>query len=246
LTTQARQTDDAQVLQGLKNTLMGLELKRTELLTKYQPTYALVQEIDKQIANTHASIAAEESAPIREETTDRNPTYGWINEELAKAKAEDSGLQARAAALQAIVSRYKIKAQELDEKGLVQQDLVRTMKTAEENYLMYQRKREEARVTNALDRTGILNVAIAERPMMPTLRSNSPWTLLVVGSLLAAVLSLGTAFTVDYMDRSFRTPAEVFAELNVPVVGVISSKQDDLYSSWGGNGNGRRRVVVNS
>jgi uncharacterized protein involved in exopolysaccharide biosynthesis len=231
LTTQARHIDDAQVLEGLKNTLNSLELKRTELLTKYQPGYALVQEVDKQIADTRASIVVEESRPIREETTDRNPTYGWIDEELAKARAEDSSLQARAAALQAIVSEYKAKAQELDEKGIAQQDLLRTMKTDEENYLMYQRKREEARMTNALDQTRILNVAIAELPIAPTLPSNSPETLLIAGSFLAVLVSLGAAFAVDYMDSSFRTPAEVFAELNIPVLGAISLKHSGSHSS---------------
>ena len=38
ITTQSRHSDDAQVLQQLKSMLMTLELKRTELLTKYQPT----------------------------------------------------------------------------------------------------------------------------------------------------------------------------------------------------------------
>jgi uncharacterized protein involved in exopolysaccharide biosynthesis len=246
LTTQASQTDDAQVLQGLKNTLMTLEMKRTELLTKYQPTYALVQEVDKEIVDARASIVAEESKPIRAETTDRNPTYSWINEELAKAKAEYSGLQARAAAIQATVSNYETKTRELDQKGLVQQDLLRTMKTDEENYLMYQRKREEARMTNALDQTRILNVAIAEQPVVPTLPSNSPWTALVVGGLLAVMVSLGTAFALDYMDTSFRTPAEVVTELNIPVLGAISLKQSGSHSSWNGNGNGNGRGEVSS
>lgn len=238
LTTSASSTDDAQVLQGLKTTLMTLELKRTELLTKYQPTYALVQEVDKEIADAKASIVTEESRPIRQETTDRNPTYSWINEELAKAKADYSGLQARAAATQAIVANYEKKAEELDQKGIVQQDLLRTMKTDEENYLMYQRKREEARMTNALDQTRILNVAIAEQPIVPTLPSNSPWSALVVGGLLAVMVSLGTAFVLDYMDTSFRTPAEVLSELNVPVLGAISLKQSGAYGNWNGNGNG--------
>ena len=246
LTTQASQTDDAQVLQGLKNTLMTLEMKRTELLTKYQPTYALVQEVDKEIADARASIVAEESKPIRAETTDRNPTYSWINEELAKAKAEDSGLQARAAAIQATVSNYETKTRDLDQKGIVQQDLVRTMKTDEENYLMYQRKREEARMTNALDQTRILNVAIAEQPVPPTLPSNSPWTALIVGGLMAVMVSLGTAFALDYMDTSFRTPAEVFTELDVPVLGSISLKQTGSHGSWNGNGNGNGRGEVSS
>lgn len=245
LTTQARETDDAQVMQGLKNTLMSLELKRTELLTKYQPTYALVQEVDKQIADTRASIAAEESKPIREETTDRNPTYAWINEELAKAKAEYSSLQARQAAMQAIVNQYESKARELEQKGIVQQDLLRTVKTDEENYLLYLRKREEARMTDALDRTRILNVAVAEQPAVPALPSNSPLTPLVIGCLLAVMVSLGTAFVLEYLDPSFRTPSEVLSELHLPVLAAIPLEHS-ASGSWsrrraepvGSNGNG--------
>ena len=174
LTTQLRAVDDAQVLQGLKATLMTLELKRTELLTKYQPTYPLVQEVDKELTETRASIAAEEGKPVRDETTDRNPTYAWINEELAKAKADESGLQARAAAIQATVAKYQGKSHELEQKGIQEQGLLRKVKTEEANYLLYQHKREEARMTDALDRTRILNVAIAEQPATPALPSNSP------------------------------------------------------------------------
>lgn len=243
LTTESRRTDDAQVLQGLKNTLMSLELKRTELLTKYQPTYALVQEVDKQIADTRASIETEESRPVREETTDRNPTYAWINEELAKARADYSGLQARAAALQGIVSKYEDQARDLEQKGIVQQDLMRTVKTDEENYLLYQRKREEARMTDALDRTHILNVAVAERPTVPTLPSNSPWTTLMLGGLLAITISVGIAFTVEYFDASFRTPAEVVGELSIPVLAAVPVERATPYGNRAtrgaeANGNG--------
>jgi uncharacterized protein involved in exopolysaccharide biosynthesis len=221
LTTSMRQQDDAQVLQGLKNTLMQLELKRTELLTKYQPTYPLVQEADKQIADTRASIAREETKPIKEETTDRNPTYSWINEELAKAKAEYSGLQARAAATQAIVASYEDKARDLQQKGVIEQGLLRTIKTDEENYLLYLRKREQARMTEALDRTRILNVAVAELPSVPSIPSNSPLLVVAVGALLAAAVTLGVVFVREYLDPSFRTPAEVSAELNIPVLAAV-------------------------
>lgn len=225
LTTQARQIDDAQVLQGFKATLMNLELKRTDLLTKYQPTYPLVQEVEEQIAHTRASIAAEESKPVREETTDRNPTYSWINEEIAKATAEVSGLQARAVAARATVSKYKERARKLEQQGIVQQDLLRTIKTGEENYLLYQRKREEARMADALDRTRILNVATAEQPTVPTLPSNSAWLSLLVGVLFATTFSMGIAFTLEYLDPSFRTPSEVVAELNIPVLAAVPQQR---------------------
>jgi uncharacterized protein involved in exopolysaccharide biosynthesis len=238
LTTQLRAVDDAQVLQGLKITLMNLELKRTELLTKYQPTYPLVQEVDKEIADTRTSIATEETKPARDETTDRNPTYTWINQELAKAKAEDSGLKARAAAIQATVARYQGKAHELDQKGIVQQELLRKVKTDEENYLLYQHKREEARMTDALDRTRILNVAIAEQPTTPSLPSNSPWTVLLMGTLLATSVSVAMAFTLDYTDPYFRTPAEVLSELNIPVLAAVPQKSNGFQVHANGNRNG--------
>jgi uncharacterized protein involved in exopolysaccharide biosynthesis len=238
LTTQARAIDDAQVLQGLKSTLMNLELKRTELLTKYQPSYPLVQEVDKQIADARSAIAREESKPLREETTDQNPTYAWINEELAKAKADYSGLQARAAAIRTIVAKYKAQAHDLEEKGIVQQDLLRDVKTQEENYLLYQHKQEEARMTDALDRTRIVNVVIAEQPSVPTLPSNSPWITLLLGMLLASSVSVALAWALEYVDVTFRTPAEVFSELNVPVLAAVPQKWNGG-ASHNGNGQGR-------
>jgi uncharacterized protein involved in exopolysaccharide biosynthesis len=232
LTTAMRSEDDYQVLQGLKNTLETLELKRTELLTKYQPTYPLVQEVDKEIADTKASIAKEEAQPIKEETTDRNPTYAWINEELAKAKADYSGLRAQVDAQQALVAKEEATARDLEQKGLVEQDLLRDVKTDEENYLLYQRKREEARMTEALDRTRIVNVAIAEQPIVPSLPSNSPVLVVLLGTFLAATVTMGTLFVQEYLDPSFRTPAEVHAELNVPVLAAVPQS----FEGFRGNG----------
>ncbi len=228
LTTSMRQQDDFQVLQNLKNTLMTLQLKRTELLTKYQPTYPLVVEVDKQIADTQASISAEESKPIKEETTDRNPTYSWINEELAKARSDRSALQARAAAEAATVAKYEEQTRDLEQKGLTEQDLLRTVKTNEENYLLYQRKREQARMTEALDRTRIVNVAIAEQPVAPSLPSNSPILVIVLGTFVAAAVTLGVVFMQEYLDPSFRTPAEVSAELNIPVLASVPQNFEDF------------------
>lgn len=245
LTTSVREADDGAVQQQLKSTLLTLELKRTELLTKYQPTYRLVQEVDKQIADTRASIAAEDAKPLREQTTDRNPTYAWINEELAKAKSDYSALQARAAATQAIVGVYQARAQKLEENGLVQQDLLREAKANEDNYLLYLHKREEARIEEALDRTGILNVGMVEQPTIPVSPVRSAMVFCLVGLLLALAVSTGLVFTQEYLDSSFRTPAEVLSELKIPVLASVP-----LYGNGNGshgvngNGNGTGKVTV--
>jgi uncharacterized protein involved in exopolysaccharide biosynthesis len=225
LTTEKKEADDAQVLQGLKNTLMTLELKRTELLTKYQPSYPLVQEVDKELAQTRASIAIEDAKPVREETTDRNPTYAWINEELAKAKSDLAAYQAQAAATQAIVDQYQAKSRDLDQKGIIEGDLLRNIKSTEENYLLYLRKREEAKMEDAMNNTRILSVAIAETPIVPTLPAIGPVLMFAAGLLLAIIFSIGLAFTLEYFDPSFRTPSEVMAELKIPVLATVSHKR---------------------
>ncbi len=221
LTTQMRKGDDPQVLQQLKGTLVQLELKRTELLTKYKPDYPLVVEVDKQLADTKATLAKEEGNPLKEETTDQNQTYVWINQELAKAKADLSGLKARESAQQQIVDTYQNTAKQLDEKGITQQDLLRTQKANEANYLLYLKKGEEARIADALDQSNILNVAVTEPPSVPALPSRSPALLAVMGLALGLVASVGVALALDYFDQSFRTPSEVTAELGIPVLAAV-------------------------
>jgi uncharacterized protein involved in exopolysaccharide biosynthesis len=244
MTTQVKESDDASVLQQLKSALLTLELKRTELLTKYQPSYRLVQEVDKQIEDTRASIASEESKPLRDKVTDENPTYSWIGTELAKAKADYSGLQAREAATQTIVAMYQGSTRQLEEKDLARHDLARTAKTDEDNYLLYLRKREEARMADALDEQRILNVAIVENPSVPSLPTGDRWRYGMVGLLLAATLSAGAVFTMEYLDPSLRTPSEVMSELNIPVLAAVPqrnghyAKAHNFNGHGNGNGNG--------
>jgi len=220
-TTQLRTSDNPQLLQQMKSTLLTLELKRTELLSKFEPAYRPVQELEKQISETRAAIAGEQNAPIRDETTDQNPPYEWVKSELAKAQTDLSGLKARAAANQAALVRYRGSARTLQEAAVVQQDLVRTAKTEEESYLLYLRKEEEARINDALDRGGILNVAIAEQPIVPALPARSFWLYGLLSVFLAGTGSVGLAFVSDFLDPSFRNPDEVVAFLESPVLASL-------------------------
>ena len=221
MTTVVRNSDNPQLLEQLKSTLLNLQLKRTELLTKYEPTYRLVQEVDLQIADAKSAISAEESKPIRDETSDQNPDYQWVQAELTKAQADLSGLKARAAAATAVAGKYHGEAQHLDQSMVTQQNLLQDAKTQEENYLLYERKREEARISNALDRGGILNVAMAEQPVVPALPKRSPLGVALLTLLLAGTFSLSTAFVLDFMDPRFRTPDELAGYLGVPVLAAL-------------------------
>lgn len=221
ITTAMRTSDNPQLLEQLKSTLLNLQIKRTDLLTKYDPTYPLVQEVDQQISEAQKAISEEESKPIRDETTDPNPNYEWIREELTKAQTDLSDLKARAAASASLAAQYQADARRLNEDEIVQQDLLQDAKTQEDNYLLYVRKREEARISNALDERGILNVALAEEPVVPALPKRSPLAVGLLTLALGVTASLTAAFTFDQMDPTFRTPDELAGYLGTPVLAAL-------------------------
>jgi uncharacterized protein involved in exopolysaccharide biosynthesis len=224
ITAQIRTSENAQLMQQLKSTLLSLELKRTELMGKFEPSYRPVIEIETEIAQTKAAIAAADNAPSREETTDRNPVYHWVDEELAKSKAELHSLQARAAAEERVVHAYRDDALSLDRKAVEQQDLMRAAKTEEGNYLLYLSKREEARISDVLDSKRIVNVGVAEAVTVPFLPANTAWLVLLLGSILATAVSAGAAFVADYFDPCLRTPDEVQLLLSIPVLAAVPKR----------------------
>lgn len=224
LTTQVRTSDSAQLLQQLKATLLNLELKRTELLTKFEPDYRLVKEVETQIAQTRDAVAAAEKAQWREETTDRDPNFELVREELSKAQAELAGLEARAGAIAQTVRTYQAKARLLQERGIVQQDLIRNASTAEENYMLYLRKHEEARIADALDTRHIMNVTIAQAATVPVLPTHSNLWFTLVSILIAGLVAVGLAFVSDSVNPTLRTPDEVESLLNIPVLISVPKK----------------------
>ena len=90
---------------------------------------------------------------MKEEDDQQNPTYAWVNSELAKAKADLGGLEAREVSLTSIVNALSAQAHKLEEQGIQQGDLMRTEKADEANYVLYTKKNEEARIEDAMDRT---------------------------------------------------------------------------------------------
>jgi uncharacterized protein involved in exopolysaccharide biosynthesis len=198
-----------------------LELKRTDLLTKFDPSYRLVQEVETQIAQTREAIDAAQKAPLRDETKDLDPTYEALRAELAKSKTDLAALEARAAGTTRLVGAYRAESQQLDQKEARQQGLLRAAKANEEDYLLYLHKQEEARISDALDRQRISNVVVAEAATVPFKPQARGLLIVAFGGLFACLLSVMLAFTVDYWDPSFRTPEEVQSFLGSPVLAAF-------------------------
>jgi len=221
ITTQVKKSDNPQLLEQLKSTLLTLELKRSDLLSKYQPDYRPVQELTEQITQTRAAIQHELSSPMGDVTTDVDPTHQMIRSDLAKAQTDLAGYKAREAATQGIVDNYTARARDLDESALQQADLQMEFKAEQDNYLLYLRKSEEARISDALDAHRMVNVTVAEPPFVPALPSHSPTFFAGLATIAMLTLSFGLIWGLERMDRTFHTPRELEAYLGIPVLVAI-------------------------
>jgi uncharacterized protein involved in exopolysaccharide biosynthesis len=228
--TLKRWADNPEALEKMKTHLLELQLKRTELLSRFEPSYRLVQEVEKEIAGTQAAIGAEALTPLRDETTDKDPNYEWARMEMEKAQVQRDGLRARQSDASAQLATLRTFAQDMQSASIDQQNLMRNAKAEEDNYLLYLRKREEARIGDALDEQRILNVAIVEPPVAAALPVHSMLLYFLLTFGVAMAFSVGLAFTTEYFDPTIRTPDEAYCLLEVPVLAWLPAPEGENLS----------------
>jgi uncharacterized protein involved in exopolysaccharide biosynthesis len=219
-------TGDASGLtQDIQAKIVALELRRTELLQKFTPEYRLIGELDQQIASAKQVLDEARKSQLKQETIADNPTMRWLENEIARVRTELDALVARKTALGSTTAKYRAEALELDADNVQQSQLVRALKAAEDRYVLYQRKQEEARISDALDRTRIANVAVVqppEIPFEPLPRRRAMW--IAIGLLAAFFLSLAIALIKDFAASAvrIRTPDELQTTLvDVPVLAWV-------------------------
>ena len=226
ITTQIRNSDNPELMEKMKARLLDLQLSRTALLAKYEPSYRPVQELDQEISETAATIANENQSPIRERTSDQDPDHEWAKAELLKTQVELNALGAHATAENALSAHYREAASRLGDHAIRQEQLLHDLKATEEKYLLYLNKREEARIGDALDQGGILNVTIAEQATVPALPELSGLSFGLIGLVGASVASIAMAFVNDYLNPAFRTPDEIIAYLGSPVLASLPQRNE--------------------
>ncbi|MGC2719657.1 MAG: hypothetical protein WA209_08700, partial [Candidatus Acidiferrales bacterium] len=212
------------LLENLNATLLAEQNKRSELLMKYDASYPLVKEVEQEIAQTQAAIAETEKAKYVNATTDRDPTYELLREDLAKTQADLASQKATEGALVSSISGMRGQMVSLDADAVKQAALLRDQKANEASYLLYLAKREQERTSDALDKKNIANVAIAVPPVRPALPAHSPLLVLLLGLIASTVLAVAAGFIAEHLDPSFRTPQEVMQTLSMPVLASVPKK----------------------
>jgi uncharacterized protein involved in exopolysaccharide biosynthesis len=220
--TTAIQTTESESIGSLKARLLDLQVTEADLLRKFTPEYPPVQQVQSRISQIRAALADAERTPVSSQTTDQNPTHQWLRDERARVVTERNALKARAQVLARTIAEYRAKAEHFDAARAEQEQLLRSLKTSQEGYQLYQHKQEEARISDALDRTRIANVSLAEAPTVPTTPASSGrGLLLAIAFMVASAASALTALTLHRLNPYFRTPDEVQSFLRVPLLATL-------------------------
>lgn len=224
--TITQQSSDAAnaLLENLQASLLAAEVKRTQLLLKFDPNYPLVREATQEISETQRAIAEAQNIRYVDQTTDRDTTYEFLREDLARTKADLASQEATASSQIGSIAKMKVQIVDLDAKSVEQAALIRDAKADEANYLLYLGKREQERAADALDQKRIGDVAVAVPPEVPALPAYNPLNVALIGFLLAVAIGLAMGMIADYLDSSFRTPSELADALGIPVLASVPKR----------------------
>jgi len=215
---QVRTSDDAGVTRDINARILALEAKRTDLLRKFTPQYRGVIEIEAQLQEARAALAAARQNPLTEETFAANPARDWLDTERARIVAENAAARARMQAFATTADHYRTQAQLLDVRNAEEHDLVLALEGAEQKYLLYAQKAEEARISDELDRMHIANVVVAQAPTVDyEAKRNPSLAMLPLMLLISLLLSFGSAVAVDAIDPNvtYGRPAPVTSAVQV-------------------------------
>jgi uncharacterized protein involved in exopolysaccharide biosynthesis len=226
VTSSSRSSVNTALIQYLKTTLIELQNQRTELLSRFQPDYRTVQEIDKKIADTQAALEREDRASVVDETESLNPLRQSIESEFFRTQSEIVSLRARQRDLQKKLAENHGRQRRLESVTTDHESLTRRVQMTEENYMLYQSRKEEARIANALDVQRFLHVSIFEPATPPALALERHRPVLAfLGLLLASFASLGAALLGDRQSRPVTGVMEIATLTGLPVLSTCGEPQ---------------------
>jgi uncharacterized protein involved in exopolysaccharide biosynthesis len=213
--------------QGLGFEVVKKESERANLLQGYTADDRLVKDLEGEIATLKQKIR--ETAGNYIVGTERitvNPIRQDLERRLLNSQMNLDDLRARADGLQERITNQSEQssrlAVEMRQKSIELSGLEQEVAGARESYMLYEKKQEEARIAEALDKERFLNVSVLDGASMPTRPFNRMNPLMLVAALvIGSGLGVGTAVGLELLGRNFKFEEQVEQYLELPVFAVI-------------------------
>lgn len=209
-------------LDKMKEEVVQLELQLTQLRQKYLPGHRLIQELEQRINKTREMIAREERNPPQEKSFALNDVHRHLTNDLLTTQANLAAVREREKQLSNVVAQYRTQLTQLDQNGFKKSELERERALNEEAYLLYQKKAQEADISNALNRSGIVNVSLAEsaaineKPVSPNVQLN-----LIVLLVIGALAGIAGAVFIERLNPVIRSAASTQQKFGLDILAEI-------------------------
>jgi capsular exopolysaccharide synthesis family protein len=189
------------IVQALRIELASLEREQAQLLERYLEEHPEVVKVRNQIQDTRQKIRAESQHVIRAAENDYKAA--WAQE----------------ASVAAALEAAKQEALDLSRRSISYDSQKREVEAAKQVLDSIMARGKETDVTQELKSSNIRIVdpaAVPQYPVRPRKLNN-----IFMGAIIAALLSVGVAFFLEYLDNTIKTPDDVRAFLGVPLLGVV-------------------------
>jgi uncharacterized protein involved in exopolysaccharide biosynthesis len=180
----------------LQAELADMENRHIEYLAKFRPTDRAIQELEAEMANTRKNLAAAKVEYAAEKTTTVNPLHQTLTAMQSDNRVDVRALQARRAALLELQKTYVAELKKFDENAVTLANLQQDEAIAQQNYLNYSKRFEEARLADQMDKEKFANVVMIETPV-PSPIAVSP--VMAANLLLGAMFGLILGFSIAFL-----------------------------------------------
>jgi uncharacterized protein involved in exopolysaccharide biosynthesis len=202
--------------------LSELMLRRTELLTKYKPDDRLVQQVDQEISQINAALSDSRVLYSAETSSDVNPTWQLAEQELSTDRTRLKGVTARRDALVQQVASLQGKLNSTEGETQTFNTLQHKVSELEANYQLYAQKRDEAKMTDAMDAHQLLNVAVAEEPTFSMSPARPrPVTDGILTLITALFMASFAVFVAENNRSTIANERELEAAARYPILATI-------------------------
>jgi uncharacterized protein involved in exopolysaccharide biosynthesis len=181
-------------IQPVKERITALKVERAKLASRYLPDAEILKKLNSEISDLEAALASEQATVMNSVTSESNPARREFKTGMELQSVQIAGIKGKSQFLQAPVTQLSNQLKELDQGADEVARINREYHRAEESYLFYAKRLEEARMSEVLDSQRVANVVIVERPETPILPV-APKKQFLLGIAMAVSLVLGIALS---------------------------------------------------
>jgi uncharacterized protein involved in exopolysaccharide biosynthesis len=204
-----------------KNRLAELEVQRYQALQLYLPTDRHVLDMDEAIASVKARLKEEQERLLTDESIRLNQMHDDLQKNVYTLQALMTDLHAREPGIRSRLKASRKRLRELRDKRFTIANLKAEADNRAYAYDLFRKRKEEARVQEAMTDQSMVNVAVVQRATPPVDPVNGMLLPLLLGLVGGLALASGIAIAVEYLNRRLRFEEEVERYLELPVLAVI-------------------------